>query len=94
MSHDNHVNIVGNHLDGVLEGFAFALACIRGIREADYLCSEAVDGCFKAEPRPGRRFEEQAGDDLAFKKFLLLVLLEFPGCFKYMKDFLFTEIPN
>ena len=94
MAHYDHVHVIVDHLDGVLQGLTLALAGVRSVREADYLCSEAVDRCLKAESCSCGRLKEKACDDLSLKEFLLFVLLEFLGRFKHMQDFLLAEIPD
>ena len=94
MTHDDHIDIVGNHDYCVLERLALALAGVGGVRETDHLGSQTIDGCLETEPGPGRRFEEKAGYHLAFQEFLLLVLLELLCSFKHVQDLLLGEIPD
>ena len=94
MAHHDHVHIIVDHLDGVLEGLALALAGVGSVRESDHLGSQAVDGGLEAEPGSGRRLEEEACDDLSFKEVLYPVLLELLGGFQDMEDFLLAEVPD
>ncbi len=92
MPHDYHVNIVGYHLDGVLQRLTFALACVGGIGESDDLGAEPVDRGFEAQACPCRGLEEKASDDLPLEEFLLFVLFELLGCLQDVQDFFFAEI--
>ena len=94
MAHHDHVDIVVDHLDCILEGLSLALAGIRCIRESDHLGTETVDGCLEAESGSCRRFEEETCDYLAFKEVLNPVLLELLGGFQDMEDFLLCEVPD
>ena len=83
MPHHDHVRVVGDDPDGILEGFPLALGGILGVREAYNPGPETVDGGFEREPGPCGRLEEKACYHLSCKEILLPASLEF---FCYLED--------
>ena len=92
MPHDNHVHIVGDYPDGVLEGLPFRLAGVTVVRETYYSGPKPIDRGLKREPSPGRRLKEKAGDHFAGKEGTLTVFLEFTGHVQDVKDLLLRQV--
>ena len=94
MTHHNHIHIVGDNFDGILESFSLGNTGILGVREAYNSGSQTVDSRLERKSRPGGRLEEKAGYDLAGKKILLPVLFELPCYIKNVENLILCEILN
>ena len=92
MTHNDHIHIVGDDLDGILESFSLGNTRILGVRKAYHPGSQAIDSCLERQSRSGGRLEEKAGYDLARKKILLPVLFELPCYIKNVENLIFCEI--
>ena len=92
MSHHDHVYVVRDNLDRVLEGLTLRLAGIAVVRETYHPGTQPVDSSLKGKACPGGRLEKQAGDNLPCQEILLTVLLELAGDVQDMEYLLFVEI--
>ena len=92
MAHHDHIAVVADYLNGVVEGFALRNAGVGRVRETDYAGTEAVDRALKTESCAGRRLEKQRGDHATIEQRLVGVLLEIGSQFGNANDLFFGEI--
>ena len=92
VAHDYYVDIVRNHLDGVLEAFTLADRGVVYVAEADDSRAETVGSGLEAQARAGRRLEEQAGDHLAVQDLLAFVLFHLGSHIEDVKHLLLGKI--
>jgi hypothetical protein len=71
MPHNDYVGIVGNHFNGVSEGFSFGGTGCGRIGKTDYASSEPVDGSFETETGAGGWFKKQSRGYFALQNVLI-----------------------
>ena len=94
VAHDDEVDIVAHHDDGVFQRLPFGRTGRRGIGKSDDAAAQSVHGCFKTQSRACRRLKKQGGDDLAVENMAVGVLLKEFGCFEHFQNFFFGIIGN
>ena len=67
VAHHNHVGIVRDHQDGVLQRLALRTAGDLRIGKSDHAGTKSVGGSLKTQAGAGRRLEEKRGDDFSFQ---------------------------
>jgi hypothetical protein len=70
-THNDYVGIVGNHFNGVSEGFSFGGTGCGRIGKTDYASSEPVDGSFETETGAGGWFKKQSRGYFALQNVLI-----------------------
>ena len=76
MAHDDEVNIVAHHLDGVLQGLPFRRGRCGRVGEAYYTASKAIDRRFKTKPRAGGGFKKERRHHLPVKELVIGMLFK------------------
>ena len=110
MPHDDHVHVVGYHLDGVFQRFALADTRIRRVGKAYDLGPQSVDRSLETQSRPSGRFEEYAGDNVTLEGWALNITNKstffvrnvnstdkvkgWKDWMNYYNDYVSTSIPN
>ena len=79
VAHDDHVAIIRNDRDRVVERFTFRYTGVRRVRKSDDASAQVVDRTFETEPRAGGRFKEERCDNFAGKHLLVRIGFEARG---------------
>ena len=92
--HDDEVDIVTYHNDGVFQCLSFGGTGRRCVGKTDNAASQTVYGGFETQSCTGRRFKEQGGDPFAIQDMSIGVFLKEFGCFQHFQNFFFGIIGN
>ena len=87
--HDDQVDIVAHHHDGVFQRLALRRAGGAGVGEADDSSAQSVDGSLETEAGAGRWLEEERGHDFAFQNLLVGISLESTCGLEQVQNFFF-----
>ena len=92
VAHHDHIAVVADYLNCIVEGFTLRYTGVGCVRETDDASAEAVDRALKTESGSGRRLEKQRGDYATIEQRLVGVLLEVGSQFGNANDLIFSEI--
>ena len=92
MTHHDHIAVVRDRHDRIVESFAFRNAGIRSPRKTDHPAPETIDRAFETQPRPCRWFEKQRREYLPGQHLSVRIGLETGGQIHNLQNFIARKI--